>query len=157
MEKAERILFIFRFSFNIQKRDPVCKISRKFNVRNEHGSVIFVNLSENRMFATKGKVQKKRYVYPVRCIPFFVLWCTSVAQLYAPQRMGPDIGRPDRQSIFLMEFPELAVPCSFRGCYQKNDFLPFTCPGCSQKFCLDHHRHEKVLPGPASRRPRPEL
>lgn len=26
-----------------------------------------------------------------------------------------------------MEFPELANPCSFRGCSEKNDFLPFTC------------------------------
>eukprot|EP00284_Hemiselmis_tepida_P011248 CAMPEP_0174916046 /NCGR_PEP_ID=MMETSP1355-20121228/1529_1 /TAXON_ID=464990 /ORGANISM="Hemiselmis tepida, Strain CCMP443" /LENGTH=145 /DNA_ID=CAMNT_0016161009 /DNA_START=114 /DNA_END=548 /DNA_ORIENTATION=+ len=42
-----------------------------------------------------------------------------------------------------MEFPELANACSFRGCPEKNDFLPFTCDGCGKKFCLDHHRHEQ--------------
>jgi hypothetical protein len=41
-----------------------------------------------------------------------------------------------------MEFPELVHACSFRGCSEKNDFLPFTCDGCSKKFCLEHHRHE---------------
>jgi hypothetical protein len=41
-----------------------------------------------------------------------------------------------------MEFPELVHACSHRGCSEKNDFLPFTCDGCSKKFCLEHHRHE---------------
>jgi AN1-type zinc finger protein 2 len=40
-----------------------------------------------------------------------------------------------------MDFETTA--CSFRGCAERNDFLPFTCNGCSKKFCLDHHKSDQ--------------
>ena len=53
-----------------------------------------------------------------------------------------DCGRAVGTVEGAMEFPELVHACSYRGCMEKNDFLPFTCDGCQKKFCLDHHRHE---------------
>jgi len=36
-----------------------------------------------------------------------------------------------------MEFPHLGAHCDFKDC-KLLDFLPFTCDGCRQIFCLDH-------------------
>lgn len=36
-----------------------------------------------------------------------------------------------------MEIPELGTNCAFAGCGQL-DFLPFTCKGCGETFCLEH-------------------
>jgi predicted nucleic acid binding AN1-type Zn finger protein len=50
-----------------------------------------------------------------------------------------------------MEFEYLGAHCEVTNCKQK-DFLPFTCDGCSLKFCISHrcyksHNCKKVPKG----------
>jgi len=40
-----------------------------------------------------------------------------------------------------MEFPSLGKHCSVEDC-KLLDFLPFTCDGCRQTFCLDHRKYK---------------
>ena len=71
-------------------------------------------MSENGTFATKV-MQKKRYVYPDRCILFFVLWCTSVAQL-RPNRWA-------RASVTWL--PEIPGPAGNRFSLWNSQSWPF--------------------------------